>query len=356
MAQIQTPILPYHNSSRISIARPTTAVTSTSAQEKENQAQAAAEVASSCSSSSTTSTCSPLNAPPGYPKLAELMNLIPETSIFRRFGTLNSLNLLYLQAELTDIERKLRVAQVTDFNKGEGFKHLYGKNWYFLGASAQDGDEAQLELVELAREKLDRYNAALIQQEKVLSFSPPGVYDMDFIQRFLASDEMGEPYPLTGRDCLTWGMHTHANPKIQPANDLVALKPRRNADGFSNWVTGTGINKFFALGCARFRKPSDRHGRVGFEDSAIHRVTYSITSVLASLLPIASIAVLYAVHSMKLRLVLIAVFNVLLTVCLTTFTTAKRTDVFAVAAAFSAVQVVFVQGGDSDGIGATGRN
>lgn len=161
MAQIQTPILPYHNSSRISIARPTTAVTSTSAQEKENQAQAAAEVASSCSSSSTTSTCSPLNAPPGYPKLAELMNLIPETSIFRRFGTLNSLNLLYLQAELTDIERKLRVAQVTDFNKGEGFKHLYGKNWYFLGASAQDGDEAQLELVELAREKLDRYSKYL---------------------------------------------------------------------------------------------------------------------------------------------------------------------------------------------------
>lgn len=78
--------------------------------------------------SPSTSTFSPLNAPPGYPKLAALMNLIPETCIFRRFGTLNSLNLLYLQAELTDIERKLQEAQIVDFTKGEGFKHLYAKN------------------------------------------------------------------------------------------------------------------------------------------------------------------------------------------------------------------------------------
>lgn len=190
-------------------------------------------------------------------------------------------------------------------------------------------------------------DAALIQQEKVLSFSPPGAYDMDYIQRFLASDEIGEPYPLTGRDSVTWGMPR--DPKAR-ADDLVTLKPRRDADDFSNWVTGTGINKFFSLGCARFRKPSRFHGRVGFEDSAVLRVTYSITSILASLLPIASIAVLYAVHSMKLRLMLIAVFNILLTLCLTTFTTAKRTDVFAVAAAFSAVQVVFVQGGDPNGV------
>ncbi|KAB2573515.1 hypothetical protein DBV05_g7841 [Lasiodiplodia theobromae] len=281
------------------------------------------------------------------------MNVLPETSIFRRFGTLNSLNLLYLQAELTDIEHKLRQAQVADHNTEEGFKNLYAKNWYFLKESAQDGDERQLQLVDLAREKLDKYNAALIQQEKILSFSPPGTYDMDYIRRYLASDEIGEPYPLTGDDSDTWGTFPNSKPH---ADDLVALKPRRDEDGFSNWITNKGITKFFELGGARFGKPSAKHGgRVSFQDKALLRITYSITSILASLLPIASIAVLYVVHSMTIRLVLIAVFNVLVTLCLTAFTTAKRPEIFAVAAAFSAIQVVFVQGEGVDNA-AVGRN
>ncbi|KAF4544454.1 uncharacterized protein LTHEOB_6024 [Lasiodiplodia theobromae] len=240
------------------------------------------------------------------------MNILPETSIFRRFGTLNSLNLLYLQAELTDIEHKLRQAQVADHKAGTGFKNLYAKNWYFLDASVQDGDDQQLQLVNLACEKLDKYNTALIQQEKILSFSPPGKYDMDYIRRYLASDEIGEPYPLTGDDSDTWG--TVQEPKTH-VDDLIALKPRRNEDGFSNWITSKGIIKIFALGGARFGKPSAKHGgRVSFEDTALLRITYSITSILASLMPIASIAVLYVVQSMKTRLVLIAVFNVLVTV------------------------------------------
>ncbi|KAK0637821.1 hypothetical protein DIS24_g10427 [Lasiodiplodia hormozganensis] len=337
MAQHQTPILPYHNESRISVAPPPSADEAASQEKKEQQYPA--DTPSGHSSLSN----APLNAPPGYPKLAELMNVVPETAVFRRFGTLNSLNLLYLQAELTDIEQKLRQAQVADHNAEEGFKKFYAKNWYFLKESARDGDEEQLQLVDLAREKLDKYNAALIQQERILSFSPPSTYDMDYLRRYLASDEIGEPYPLTGDDSDTWG--TFQNPKTN-ADDLVALKPRRDEDGFSNWITSRGIAKFFELGGARFGKPSAKHGgRVSIEDTVLLRITYMITSSLASLLPIASIAVLYIVQSMTIRLVLIAVFNVLATLCLTAFTTAKRAEVFAVAAAFSAIQVVFVQGG-----------
>lgn len=168
---------------------------------------------------------------------------------------------------------------------------------------------------------------------------------MDYIRRYLASDEIGEPYPLTGDDSDTWG--TFPDPETH-ADDLITLKPRRDEDGFSNWITSKGIVKFLALGGARFGRPSAKHGgRVSFEDTTLLRITYCITSIIASLSPIVSIAVLYVVHSMKIRLVLIAVFNVLITLCLTIFTTAKRTEIFAVAAAFSAIQVVFVQGGDT---------
>jgi len=44
----------------------------------------------------------------GYPRLAEHMGTAPEISIFRRFEALNRQNLLYLQAELIRLERRLR--------------------------------------------------------------------------------------------------------------------------------------------------------------------------------------------------------------------------------------------------------
>lgn len=172
----------------------------------------------------------------------------------------------------------------------------------------------------------------------------PGAYDMDCLQKFLASAKIGEPYALTGLDANIWGSHEHPRERER---DLVALKPRQDEDIFSNWVTGKGISKFFDLGCAGRRKPSSDNGLVGYEESTLLRLTYNITSALASLLPIFSIAVLSVVQSLKLRLAIIAVFNLVLFVCLTTLTTAKRTDVFAVTAAFSAVQVVFVQGNTS---------
>jgi trans-aconitate methyltransferase len=44
----------------------------------------------------------------GYPKLARYIQTYPECAIYRRFGSLNSQNLLYFQADLTHLEQKLR--------------------------------------------------------------------------------------------------------------------------------------------------------------------------------------------------------------------------------------------------------
>ncbi|KAL1623297.1 hypothetical protein SLS56_008349 [Neofusicoccum ribis] len=264
MANTQTPIIPLHHGPNIT--RPESATGSAELAEKNESVTNGA--------GGTLGATSPRDSPPGYPKLAEVMNTIPETAIFRRFGVLNSLNLLYLQAELMDIEQRLQEAQVADNIDLHGFKSLYAKNWYFLSASAQDGDQVQLKLAELVREKLEKYNAALVQQEKILSMNSPGQYDMDFVQRFLASDESGAAYALTGLDANVWGSFQYPKSRAQ---DLVTLKPRRNEDVFSNWVTEKGISMFFNLGFARFRKPSLVHGRVGYEDASLLRITYNIT-------------------------------------------------------------------------------
>jgi len=94
----------------------------------------------------------------GYPKLAAQMDLQPEISMFRRFGFLNSQNLLYYQAELTILEKQLRDRQGIDCLDTKGNKRQYGVNWYWLDQSADDGDTIQLDLVLKIRHTLKEYS------------------------------------------------------------------------------------------------------------------------------------------------------------------------------------------------------
>ncbi|KAJ9665654.1 hypothetical protein H2201_004138 [Coniosporium apollinis] len=265
----------------------------------------------------------------GYPKLGRQMGLMPETAIFRRFGALNAENLLYLQAELIHLEKKLREQQLADSRDGDEVKRKYAVNWYWLSESTDDGDGKQWDIVLKIRAKLREYNEALIQQSTIVRMEEPSAYDMNDIQHFLATSEMG-PLALIGDDATVWGSTT--NPKCHPP-DLTALRARHDEDIFSKWVTEKAIMQFFRCKGHRFKKPSPVYGMVCYKDSTLLRLTYMITSLLASLLPIASITVLYYVESMRARLAVIAAFNLVICSCLTAFTTAKRTDVFAVAAA-----------------------
>ena len=298
--------------------------------------------------------------PAGYPKLAKRMGLVPETAVFRRFGFLNKLNILYMQAELKYLEEKLKDVQRRDSQRS-GEEQLYAIDFYFLKES-EDNDE-QLELVLSIREKLEKYSrhwllsrayqydhvmtqedAALIQQSQILAMTRPSDIDLGYIQNYLASKEMG-PFALAGIDSEIWGsIH---NRKGHEA-DIVTLFPREKSDMFTKLVMEKGTATLFKYGLDRFLKPSPVHGLVGYEESTLSRLTYLITTALASLLPVASIVVLTFVPSLKLRLGFIAIFTVLLSFCLAFFTSAKRAEIFALTAAFSAIQVVFVQVGNGN--------
>lgn len=137
--------------------------------------------------------------------------------------------------------------------------------------------------------------------------------------------------PLVGDDATIWGTKLY---RTSHKPDLIALKPRAKKDAFSVWAAESTIFNLFRCGCFRFMKPSPVHGLIGYEDSTIYRITYWFTSILASLIPIASIVVLYQVQSMSARLGIIAAFNVLVAVCLMGFANAKRAEVFAISAAY----------------------
>jgi len=133
-----------------------------------------------------------------------------------------------------------------------------------------------------------------------------------------------------GPDATIWGS---VRDRESHKPDLVTLRPRPKKDAFSVWVAENTISSLHKWGFERLLKPAPNHGLVGYEDGTIHRITYWITSIIASLIPIASIMILYSVRSMPARLVIIAAFNMLLSVCLMGLANAKRAEVFAITAA-----------------------
>lgn len=94
----------------------------------------------------------------GYPKLAARMEILPELTIFRRFGALNAQNLLYMQAELAHLEKKLKERQRDDSDNPSGKISRYATNWFWLNASEGTDDDVQLKLILRIRAVLKEYS------------------------------------------------------------------------------------------------------------------------------------------------------------------------------------------------------
>lgn len=94
----------------------------------------------------------------GYPRLAGQMGDFPETAILRRFSTLNSQNLLYLQAEIIHLESELRELEMSNSKAQDSQKHMYARDWYWLKESVEKDDGAQWRAMLKIREKLKEYS------------------------------------------------------------------------------------------------------------------------------------------------------------------------------------------------------
>lgn len=133
---------------------------------------------------------------------------------------------------------------------------------------------------------------------------------------------------MIGEDSETWG---HPDRPENHPPDLIGIKPRGNQDTFSRLVAENAIH-LFKVGSRCIAKKHRRGSREVYYDSQILKFTLVMTSILASLIPIASIWVLMSLKSKTHQMVSAAAFNVLISACLN-LTDTRRTDVFAVIAA-----------------------
>lgn len=98
--------------------------------------------------------------PAGYPRLAALMGTHPEMTAFRRFGSLNALNLLYLQAELMSLEIKLQKQAEVDTASGHFENSIYHRDWQTLSepTKTESGKSTQWHIMLEVRDKLKEYS------------------------------------------------------------------------------------------------------------------------------------------------------------------------------------------------------
>lgn len=94
----------------------------------------------------------------GYAKLSLLMSRHNEYGIVRSFGELNFKNLLYLQAELVQLETELRRIAEADRQSQNSIRVYYEKDWRLLSESLQGGYDEQWRKVLEIRTKLKEYS------------------------------------------------------------------------------------------------------------------------------------------------------------------------------------------------------
>lgn len=103
----------------------------------------------------------------GYPAFAEVMSTNDGLDIFRRFSALNVLNLLYMQAEILELELELQDTAAEDKDADSNTQSNRERRTYHLSARALrdsvrgEGDNLQWKKVLEIRKLLKEYSEML---------------------------------------------------------------------------------------------------------------------------------------------------------------------------------------------------
>ncbi|PMD49300.1 uncharacterized protein K444DRAFT_638802 [Hyaloscypha bicolor E] len=329
----------------------------------------------------------------GYSKLASLMGDARTDGhflIFQKFESISAQNLLYLQAEITNLKESIdKIAQIDSENPE---RKDFAVDWETLSSST---DSIQYEKWLELRRKLKEYYKAIAHHMMITGLPAPRKYDLDFLQKWLERPSLGNS-AFIGADCdvydkpaglgtlaagggqvdamtrlllnvlpnlYHWGVvhplhricgewikkpesHRNCGPSPQPESTSGTEEDRKSCQDVS--VTSTT-----SLDNSPTLRPStestsdessfDIEANIFlYRDTHFHRVATILGTLVSSLIPIAAIIVLSFVRDMTARLGAVCAFTAIFSVCLSLVTEAKRVENFAATAAFASVQVVFV--------------
>ncbi|TVY26452.1 hypothetical protein LHYA1_G003538 [Lachnellula hyalina] len=272
-----------------------------------------------------------------YPKLAQLMYRVPELSIFRTFREVTLLNLLSLQAELSEIVEEYDASYNADSIGNEEEPTTYerqvlSKSFRKLRESDRT-QSTQYEALKNIGFKLNEYHTALLQASEVSKLAKPEKVDLKHLRGWLSHPTVGGNFIPKSEDA--W--------KEIYDDDQVTLVAKEGGlmQRSSTWLM---LIYDWAYG-RRFGKPEVIDAKTGsryYPDSSTKKIAKVTTSVLASLIPDIVILGLYYIDTTVKRIGTMLACTAIFAFVLSFWTQADVIDVFAATAAFAAVEVVFI--------------
>ncbi|KAL5351455.1 hypothetical protein ACLOAV_003314 [Pseudogymnoascus australis] len=278
----------------------------------------------------------PLN---GFPRVAQKLASDPDktTTIFRRFDRLSARNLIYLEAELAELEaRQDRWDEEDKKSTSEQVRncHTDWKTFEQLatgrhpnGDPVNPGQAEKLELALKIRSKIKEYHEALAVQQTLLNSKPPAATTIKGMREWFSDTH--KPYPAPQ----LWGA---SEKRLEDPYDLVALRVPADQDRLSEFI----LNYFGGFFPAT---STDAHSTY-IRESTLTKTIAILSSLLSATLLFGSIASLYLVHNASALLGMLGAWTVLFAVSVGWLTNARRDQIFAATAAYCAVLVVFVSG------------
>ncbi|KAI0968840.1 hypothetical protein F4678DRAFT_464028 [Xylaria arbuscula] len=252
----------------------------------------------------------------GYPKIASFMADHPEDATFRRFASLNLQNILYLQAEITGLEKDLRKLEADSDASNDCDRRHFSFDWYTLAHTHDEPTSGQQwEKWMQLRRVLREYNDAVFQYCQISKIPDPEPHELRKFQNWLREPRLGGVY-LLGRDHDTWAQGV----------DLMSLSPSLHPNRISKFIT----NKALPVSAPAAQQDAEI---VTYEYSRLVSASNLICTIIASLLPILAIVVLYVVENQSSRLGLVGLFSVAFSSALWFMNDGELVEVFSATSA-----------------------
>ncbi|KAF7930138.1 hypothetical protein BELL_1130g00020 [Botrytis elliptica] len=204
-----------------------------------------------------------LNKPlPGWPLVSNLIAQYPDLEAFKAFRDLNIKSLLYYQAELENLRKKLHQAEYNEHRQGElegitkASMMAMNLDYYLIHARMEESKckSKQVKIMKQIRVVLKEYNDALLQYSQITALPRADPYNVETLRVWLKR---------VGKNCISgdaarvWGNYTENigeakalrwqfiglmrsifwPPASKPDNlDLIVPRQGHTVDGLTTWV------------------------------------------------------------------------------------------------------------------------
>ncbi|KAK8075756.1 hypothetical protein PG997_010419, partial [Apiospora hydei] len=261
--------------------------------------------------------------PRGYPKLAGFM-VEHDYAILRQFRKLAVRDLLYLQAEICELEHDLMDQGISDANASND-RQYYDRDWWRLHQGQERGTGGE------------QWKLVLKQYQSMNSYRRPSPQQRKQLHKYISCPSLGGVCDFSGRDL---GEHDSATSVYDQVHqhDLLSLREDTLEDDFlSRLMVGPMLRLFHQL-FRIFKRPLAHDEEMAdtalwhYPDKHIRLVSDLIGSVVSSLLPMLSIIALFYVEHTLARLGLVCAFTVVFSLFMFVTTKCRRVEIFAATA------------------------